>query len=59
MEENESRQPQTRNEDDNALQVSVFMPLRHGRIFNDHLFGIACVFVYLLIVIVIGIFRAF
>lgn len=39
----------------NELEPGLFLPAgRQGRVFNDHLFGLTCIFVFLLLVLVIG-----
>ncbi len=39
----------------NELEPGLFLPAgRHGRVFNDHLFGLFCIFAFLVLVLVIG-----
>ena len=42
----------------NELEPGLFLPAgRHGRVFNDHLFGLFCIFVFLVLVLAIGVVR--
>ncbi len=47
------------DEVNNELEPGLFLPVgARGRVFNDHLFGLACIFAFLVILLIVGISRA-